>query len=84
MCLGVCGILLVVGREIIGCAAKALHRWRHFVSLCYVFWSKVEEDVRLSWTQCDALEIEGHRYFQRKLSPGVEENLSEQKPLLFR
>jgi hypothetical protein len=55
MCLRVRRILLVVGSQIIGCAAEALHRWRHFEFLYYVGWSRmVERSERLSWAQRDA------------------------------
>jgi hypothetical protein len=54
VCLGM-RILLVVGGEVIGCAAEALHRGRHFDSLCYVCWSrKIEGVERFSWAQRDA------------------------------
>jgi hypothetical protein len=54
MCLGV-RILLIVGCEVIGSAAEARHRWRHFDSLWYVYWSKkVEGGERFSWAQRDA------------------------------
>jgi hypothetical protein len=58
MCLRV-RVLLVVGGEVIGCAAEALHRWRHFDSLCYVCWSrKIEGGERFSWAQRDARDVE--------------------------
>ena len=53
MCLGV-RVLLVMRGEVIGCAAEARHRWRHFDSLWLCWSRKVEGGERFSWAQRDA------------------------------